>query len=242
MISEQKCLGTISYMGGVMAVPEPFCWAWSEMREFSHTALCQEGEYIYSMRAMVSLHDTARNHLADNMRGDWLLMVDTDLNFEPDLCARMVRIMMQYDIDVLTGIYCFKNAPYSPVLYCWNEERERTEIIGDWDNEVGAEIFEIGSAGGGCLLVRRRVFERISNELGDKPFDRMPAKNWKSATHGEDHSFFRRLHKLGIKAYCAPQVHAYHLRFDGVNPEFRPRDLPSIGTREIMGAGFEERV
>jgi GT2 family glycosyltransferase len=206
------------------------------MRQFSQEALCQEGEYIHADRARVSLHDTARNHLADSMRGDWLLMLDTDLEFEPDLCARMVRVMMQYDLDVVTGIYCFKSYPYGPILYYWNEETERTEPISDWEKTGTQELFEIGAAGGGCLLIRRRVFDRIKAELGERPFDRVPAKNWKGATHGEDHSFFRRLRSLDIKAWCAWKIHAYHLRYDGVNPDSRPLP-PTFQRREIMGAG-----
>jgi len=222
MIQEEKCIGTIAYMGGIMAVPEPFAWSWSEMREFSRQTLCQPGEYIHAMRSKVSLHSTARNFLADNMRGDWLLMLDTDMEFDPDLCARMVRAMEVFKLDVLTGVYCFKNSPHTPVLYHWNEEKEHTELIGSWEKE--AEFFEIGAAGGGCLLIRRKVFYMIKGILGERPFDHLPASEahyWKGATHGEDHSFFRRLHKLDIKAYCACRIHSYHLRFDGIDPEYR---------------------
>lgn len=231
-LQRRKCLGTVAYMGGVMGIPEPFAWSWAEMREFSKEALCQEGEYIHADRARVSLHDTARNHLADNMKGDWLLMLDTDLEFDPDLCARMVGTMTKYNLDVLTGVYCFKSQPHTPVLYYWNESTDRTEMIGDWDRS--AELFEIGAAGGGCLLIHRRVFDKIKKELGERPFDRMPATNWKGATHGEDHSFFRRLRQVGIKAVCAPKIHCYHLRYDGVDPSHRSI-MPTMSTREIAG-------
>lgn len=236
MIEQRKCIGTISYMGGVMSLPEPFCWAWSQMRDFSRDALCGPNEYIHASRAEVSLHDSARNHLADTMRGEWLLMLDTDLDFDPDLCARLVRILNRYDLDVLTGVYCFKRPPYTPVVYYWNEESERTEIIGQFDEDF--ELTEVGAAGGGCLLIRRRVFEKIKALTGERPFDRMPAPNWKGATHGEDHSFFHRLRQCGIKAYCPPRVHAYHLRYEGVDPDRRPL-VPVMATRTTGGGGRE---
>lgn len=233
MIEQLKCLGTVAYMGGVMSVPEPFAWAWGEMRAFIRESMCQEGEYVHATRARVSLHDSARNRLADEMRGDWLLMLDTDLEFDPDICARMVRAMNTYNLDVLSGVYCFKTSPHQPVLYYWNPETERTEPISSWDK--GTEFFKIGAAGGGCLLIHRRVFDRIKRDLGERPFDRMPAKNWKGATHGEDHSFFRRLHLLGIQAYAMANLHTYHLMYKGIDPDTRPMLPPSMEVVHELG-------
>jgi Glycosyl transferase family 2 len=234
---QAQCIGTISYMGGVMSVPETFAWAWAEMRQFSAEALCQLGQYVHADRATVSLHSAARNYLAGSMRGDWLLMLDTDLDFEADLCARMVQTMNTYSIDVLTGVYCFKNPPNTPVLYLWNEETEKAENIGSIENDGGPRIFQIGAAGGGCLMIRRRVFDRIREELGEQPFDHVPNKHIKGATMGEDHSFFHRCRLLGIKAYCAWDIHALHLRNHGVDPDFRPQ-VQELTTREVMGVAL----
>jgi hypothetical protein len=235
VIHQNKCIGTISYMGGVMGLPEPFCWSWSEMRHFTQEAICGPHEYIHAERATVSLHSAARNYLAATMRGEWLLMLDTDLTFDADLCARMVNTMRLYQIDVLTGLYCFKAPPHNPVLYWWNPETEKAEIIGSIEDDgCGPRIFEVGAAGGGCLMIRRSVFDRIRKELGEQPFDHVPNKHIKGAAMGEDHSFFHRCRQLDIKAYCAWDIHAYHLSNQGVDPDNRPTVMETT-VRDTMG-------
>jgi hypothetical protein len=216
MISrEQRHIGTIGYLGGIMSLPEPFTWSWGNLVAYSEEALCSEGQHIHWDRTSLSLHDYARNDLLTRMRGDWILMLDTDVAFEPDFAARLVRTMMAHNVDVLTGIYSFKKPPHFPVLYVFNQKTERHEIVADWDRE--ADLIETHSAGAGCLLVKRHVFERITSELKENPFDRFPGK-------GEDHSFFMRLRKLGIKAYCAPKIELQHLAYWGIQPsvDYKP--------------------
>lgn len=202
-------IGTIAYLGGIMSLPEPFVFSLFQMALFTQSALCQDGEYIHGDHATLSLHDAARNELAGRMRGDWIFMLDTDMEFEPDICARLVTLMYRHKIDVLTGIYCYKAAPHLPILYCMNEETERHEVIGDWDRTL--EMFQVSSSGGGCLLVRRRVFERIVAELKENPFARINGM-------GEDHSFHDRLRRLKIPAFCAWKVETGHLAYWSVRP------------------------
>lgn len=208
-MKHERIIGTIAYMGGVMATPEPFTWSWGNLVAFTPQALCQPGEHVHPDRTKLSLHDYGRNDLAGRMKGDWLLMLDTDMSFEPDLAARLVATMHRYGVDVLTGIYSYKSPPHLPVLYMLNPDTGKHEIVARWDRSV--EIFPVHSAGAGCLLVRRKVFERITAELNENPFDRYGGK-------GEDHSFFARLRKLGIPAYCAWKVEAQHLEYLGITP------------------------
>lgn len=207
MLTREKIIGTIGYMGGVMAVPEPFCWAWGNLLAHSERNMCQPGEHILAERTKLSLHDYGRNELVAKMRGDWLLMLDTDLSFGPDLAARMVRLFELNNLDVLCGIYSYKTPPHYPVVYQYNPEAKRNEILAGWDRSV--TLLQIDSAGAGTLLVRRRVFERIAKEMQQRPFDRIGNK-------GEDHSFFERLRTLGIESFCAPHIEADHMEFLGV--------------------------
>jgi len=228
MLTHQKLIGTIGYMGGVMSLPEPFAWSWGNMLSYTKEALCQPNEHVLAEKTKLSLHDWARNELVSRMQGDWLLMFDTDVAFEPDMAARLVMTMTRYDVDVLTGIYCYKSPPHFPVLYVWNPETEKHETIAKWPRNQ--DLIPVSSAGGGCLLVRRRVFERITSELNENPFDRYPGK-------GEDHSFFMRLRKLGIKPACAWKIEMQHLEYVGLTPSQNYIE-PEEGSHEFEMEGF----
>lgn len=224
MLYGRHAIGTIGYLDGVPAHLREFTWALQQMTLYNCHYVELPNEFIYYTRAEVSYHAFARNSLVEQMKGDWLLQLDTDHRFDPDLCARMLNLMSIHQVDVLLGIYCYKTPPYSPVLYRWNGKAY--EPIGGWDTT--ADIFRIDSAGGGCLMVKRSVFDRMRAK-GGGPFDiEFP--------FGEDHSFFNRLRKLKIKAYCCPHIEAEHLRVKPVSlVDFKPTPQ-MIGPRhEVEG-------
>jgi GT2 family glycosyltransferase len=84
---------------------------------------------------------------------------------------------------------------------------------------ANADLIEAGCSGAGSLLVRRRVFNRIRTELKENPFDILPP--W-----SEDFSFFRRLHKIGIKMHCCPAIESYHLTVRSITSA--DRDLTGL--------------
>lgn len=237
-LKTERQIGTIAYMGGIMSLLEPFAFAWGNMLVYTHEAMCGPCDHIHIDRARLSLHDKARNELIQRMKGDWILMLDTDVLFEPDLACRMVACMQRHDVDVLTGIYSVKAPPHGPVLWWFNPETEKHEQVVDWDRE--SEIFQVSAAGAGCLLVRRSVFEKIVGELKENPFDR--------TTYGEDFGFFMRCRKLGIPVYCAWKIEVQHLEYVGLSTarDFKPPkpehtfDVQAARPRSLSAA-VEER-
>ncbi|MCC6419935.1 MAG: glycosyltransferase [Gemmataceae bacterium] len=205
MLERDRPAGTVAYLGGVMALPERWAWCWSQMQEFNADFLPR----IHYDRATVSYHAAARNGLAQRLRGDWLLMLDTDHEFEPDLVARMLHRMLRHELDVLSGFYQYKTHPHQPVVYRWGEPG-KVRPIGLWGPEC--KLFRADAVGGGCLLVRRRVFDRIRKELNEQPFDiRHP--------YGEDISFCTRLRDLGIPLWVDARIEYHHLAVRPVLPE-----------------------
>lgn len=202
MLLKNRPIGTVSYLGGLPANLEEFTWSWGQMIQFNAEALCGPGEYVHLAHTKASFHSFARNQLAEQMMGDWLLMLDADHQFEPDLCVRLVDRLNAYDADVIVGLYQHRQAPHVPVLYLKNDE-DLYAPIGAWDTT--ADVFAVDSAGAGCLMVRRRVFDRIRAELKEGPFDVIPP-------FGEDHSFAKRCEKLGFKILCDPRIECHHLQ------------------------------
>lgn len=205
MRQETKYIGTVAIMGGVPSIPTPFVWSWTQFVDYNARNLGP----IHYMTTSTSFHATARNQIVDGMKGDWVLMLDTDNQFEPDILARMLKRMEQDEIDVLVGLYQFKTKPHSPVIFKWNEKNIPIRIT-----EYQAlpheqfHYFPVDVAGAGCLLIKDAVFVRILNELKENPFDI-------TAPLGEDFSFFNRLRKLGIHAWCDPAIQVEHLRWEG---------------------------
>lgn len=214
MLLGRKAIGTVAYMGGVPAVLEKFCWSWGQMVQYNQEMLCGPDQFVHYDRATISDHAPARNHLTSRFLGDWLLQLDTDHEFDPDIVARLVRLADVNDIDVLSGFYQFKNGPCGPVLFQWvgdDPDRQALHPMIEWPGDV--PLLQVGSAGAGCLLVRRSVFDRIAREWpGSGAFDRIPP-------FSEDHSFFVRCKKLGIACYAAMHVRSDHLRVQPVTPD-----------------------
>lgn len=218
----RKTIGSVAYMGGIPAVLESFCWAWGQMCAYNAEVFCESDECIHLMKATVSDHAPARNQLAATFLGDWLIQFDTDHSFDPDIVARLVRTANTYGVDVLSGLYQLKGSPYSPVA--WVNDRQPIALL----PEPVPTLITINSAGGGCLFVRRSVFDRLAERFpGVGAFDRIGIQS-------EDHSFFQRCQEASIPCYLAPLIHSAHLRVHPVmmtdlNPEGMLIEQQSVG-------------
>lgn len=202
MLLMNRCIGTVARMGGCPAYLGEFFDSFVDLVAWNASYLCAPGEYVHYPRPpQASIHDVARNSLAESMRGDWLLQLDSDHAFQPDLCGRLMNVAERTEADVVTGFYQYRQRPHSPVLYIGKDGLPKPLV--DWDGSL--EALEVYSAGAGCLWVKRSVFDRIRSGLGEEPFARINGL-------GEDHSFFLRLHRLKIKAVAALRVECHHLQ------------------------------
>jgi hypothetical protein len=166
---------------------------------------------IYVDYAPCTYHQLARNTLVKEMQGNWLFMTDTDHQFAPDLLLRLLRLSKKHGCKVLSGIYLTKYPPHSPVAGLWTPDKKLVYPIKDWNREK--EVLELpGCVGGGCLLVYKEVFDRMTNELNELPFTEYNGLS-------EDYSFCHRCSRLGIPVYLAPRVESHHLIEHAVSVE-----------------------
>jgi hypothetical protein len=221
MLIGRKVIGTVSYLGGVMSLPNPFVKSYVSLIDYNAKYLLTQNEQIYYNPATVSYHSFARNSLVDQMKGDWLLQLDTDITFDPDILAIMLHKLYEFDIDVLVLPYLYKSEPHPPVLYGYDVKKKAKTIMGDWDRT--ADLVPIRGAGAGCLLVRKRIFDKIKIKLNCSPFDIYVDKE--GSPLSEDHSFFERLWKLKIPAYALPNTFINHLIYKElqVDRDYNPK-------------------
>lgn len=209
----RSTIGTVCYLGGVLALPEPFTKAWGDMIQYNYEYLLKPTERIQYVRSTVSYHSFARDGLIDQMQGDWILMLDTDILFDPDIVAQMLHYFELYNIDVLCGMYPYKGTVHAPVIYGYNKKTKNRYILGDWDDSF--DIIECDGAGAGCLLIRRSVVDKIKAKNQSlfaiiEPFS-------------EDNSFFIRCRRNRIKTYYTPKMRLRHLIYDELSIE---KDYP----------------
>lgn len=101
-----------------------------------------------------------RNALLQRMRGDWLLFIDDDMQWEPDALAQLLETKAALEEqgifpDVL-GALCFRRAaPYQPTIYVQTENGYA--FLESWDTDV----VDIDATGMAFALVTKQGIERM---------------------------------------------------------------------------------
>lgn len=195
--------GTVGYICTIPMVYEPFVTSMIQLVQYNQA----KGIRVWYNRTTVGSQAVARNHLVKSMLGEWLFFVDTDIVFPHDTLEKMLKIQKQHNLDVLSGVYYYRQPPHLPAVY---QTDNGTEI---WNQEPEYDSNGLGKAflvGGGCLLVKRKVFDRIKQELNEEPFSIIEDS-------GEDFSFCRRLTKLNIPIHVTNTIAVDHLGLTPIN-------------------------
>lgn len=199
-VQHSRALGTVGVMWGD-SMPSGFVHSLGRLLTYSSSRLCGPGEFIHYAHATVSWHELGRSELVEQALGDWLLMLDTDHVFAPDLLDRLLWLRAKHRTRVLSGVYLQKFPPHRPVANMWTPGNG-IEALTTWP--AGTEIMEVGPVGAGVLLVDTSVFREIGLRTGQAPFQIIQGLS-------EDYSFCARCRNLGIPVHLAPQVEAHHL-------------------------------
>lgn len=213
MLINRTPIGTVCFMSGIDFIPTGFLRCSVDMVAFCERHIAQDNRHIEYVHTPYSFHAKARNDLASQRIGGpdaWTFMLDTDVSFTPRSLKTLLETMYSNDLDVVCGVYFKKNPPHLPVIM---------DHEGKWFTHVreivSTEPFQIGGGGGGCLLIRNRVFDRIAEELEEDPFDSIyytaTEEDPDNGPLSEDLSFFKRCQALGIEVWCDPAVQCGHM-------------------------------
>jgi GT2 family glycosyltransferase len=229
-ISPRKCLGTVAYIA-VGNNPEPFTWSMVQLVQFCNEYVCTEaGEWIHWAHNTKSGQIIARNALAQGMMGDWLLMLDSDHDFEPDLLYRLLSAFTARDMDVLGGFYQFKEFPHQPMAWLYLPDKGGyCQVASPSDAEGKTTTWDrtapnmlMGVIGGGCMLISRRAIEMLVTKFGDAPFNPI-------GIYGtDDFDFCERCRLAGIQVWWSTRIECPHLQTRAIT-------LADYGQAHVMG-------
>ena len=184
-------------------VPVEFLRSVMNLKKIEETNfLMTRDTLVYSARNTMALTASLREY-------DYLLWLDSDMEFEPDLLERLYAEMEEEKLDVLSGLYFKRTKPTAPVILehlDWrvNKDGEVEREAEEYKFYPRDRLFEVAGAGTGCMLTRVSIYKEVMKKFGITPFQPLP-------NLGEDYSFCWRLGQLGIKIHCDSRIKLGHV-------------------------------
>jgi hypothetical protein len=161
----------------------------------------------------------ARDQAATNMLQhgfEYLMFVDDDVCIPADTIPRLLA----HGKDIVSGLYYRRAPPLLPVMLKYKNPKE-AEWISSW--QPRGALIEVDLVGAGCLLIHRRVFEK----MGPAPWFIWELQEnitkWirlgmnlppDDPLHSEDFSFIRNARRLhGIPAFVDTSIECEHIGY-----------------------------
>lgn len=169
--------------------------------------------------------DWARNVLVEDFLTnfedtDWLFFLDSDVLPPPDA----IQKLMAKNLPIVSGLYRARNPAFSQDSHGWpivagrfvkekhdNREDLRVQEFGEFRP---GEVFAVDAVGMGCVLIHRKVFEKIIPPWffysiryeHVKDTDAYQREDWIS----EDWYFFKKVKEAGFPVYLDTTVCCGH--------------------------------
>jgi hypothetical protein len=203
-----------------------YCWHHSMWQLFIHD-LGRHGRVrrggLLAMRCNAGAIAEARNrgvhHFLTGSQVPWLLWLDTDMGFPPDLAERLVSAADPTDRPIV-GALCFAQRevdpdPYggyrtaaTPTIFRWAKhgDLEGFDIATDYPPD---KVVRCDATGSAAILIHRGVLEQMYAKYGPAWYDRVPAQE---GAVGEDLSFCLRARELDIPVHVDTGTKTTHLK------------------------------
>jgi hypothetical protein len=144
------------------------------------------------------------NGLVEDMSGDWLWIMGDDHTFAPDILLNLLA----HDVDVVVPLCLKKDAPFDPVVYEGQEEREDGLIYHHVARLPESGMVEVHAAGSAGMLIRKHVLDAIDR----------PVFVTEKGMQNEDLVFCRRVREAGFRIFCDVDQRMGHISPKTVYP------------------------
>ena len=178
-------------------VPALFCQSLALLQRAGDTVIGFEvGSLVYN----------ARNNLARQAvksEADWVLWLDSDMVFGPDLLQRMLKVCTENDIDFLTALCFRRKPPYTPTLF---DRLEKTDKGASYTAlmSVPEGRFQVGGCGFAGVLMSMDVLLSVMAKFNGRMFEPIDG-------FGEDVAFCWRARQCGYDIWCDSDIELGHV-------------------------------
>lgn len=201
------------------SVPAIFCQSLAMLKKVGDCAVAfQIGSLVYDSRNNLAKH-------ALTMEADYVLWLDSDMMFGPDILERMIKRMEERELDILSGIYYRRRHPFSPVLFKkFSIDENNMAIHENFNSYPKNDIFEVEGIGFGCVLMKSDVLFNVAAKYKDwfSPLGRV----------GEDLSFCWRARQCGYKIYADPEIQLGHCGSQIITKDFYEAFIKQMKEKE----------
>lgn len=128
-----------------------------DLRGYNDTQGIRNIHYTFVSGGLVdrARNEAARQMLMANPRREYLMFIDADMHFKPDIMAQI--LYTAYALcpwaDAVGGYAQLRGAPYLPTI---------DTGTGTWEShDAGVGPREVIRTGSACILIKRHVFERM---------------------------------------------------------------------------------
>ena len=178
-------------------LPAMFCQSLALLQRAGDTMIGFEvGSLVYNAR-----NNLARQAIKAEV--DWVLWLDSDMVFNPDLLQRMLKVCTENDIDFLTALCFRRKPPYTPCLFDRLDKVEKgasyTALL-----SVPEGRFQVGGCGFAGVLMSTDVLISVSAKFNGRMFDPMDG-------FGEDVAFCWRARQCGYDIWCDSDIEMGHV-------------------------------
>ena len=236
----QECVGTVAMVArGTVAA------ATAVSLMMDDRTYLKPGQYIKRFIIVGNILTFQRNQCINEMEGDWILFIDSDMVWQPEATRVLVETREKVDLDMVGGLCFQRGDPYQPTMYkmAANDTHGYT-FIEKWPADAAVEVDATGMA---FCLIHKRVFDRILTKGKAGPFpefeDRKgqrpaPFFRWEEE-YGEDFLFCREAKASGSKIFVDTSVKVGHVGEIVITEETFLRE---IAFRSEAASAFREAV
>jgi len=188
----------------------------NDQRLFSHDKFWLQGQY--GSGGIVQGRNDVALAMVETSDAEWLLWIDTDMGFDPDLADRLIESADPVERPVV-GALCFgqkndggrpygaRNFKTQPTIYDFVVLEDQAGVTPRFDYDRDSMV-KCGATGAAAILIHRTVLEQMRDVYGHDWYT--PVRHETGTVFSEDLSFCYRLAGINVPLWINTAVKTTH--------------------------------